>query len=89
MKSLRILSSAALALILAFAISACQKSQTDMSQTSDTTQVSQGYGSEQAPPDQASPEAQPGAQGATLPDAEKPAPRPRTKAPKAPSTSAT
>jgi len=72
-RSLRILSSAALALMLAFAISACQKqAKTDMSQTADTTQVSQGYGNEASPPDQTSPEAQPGAQGATLPR-EKPA----------------
>ncbi len=72
-RPLRILSSAALALMLAFAISACQKqAKTDMSQTADTTQVSQGYGNEATPPAQTSPEAQPGAQGATLPK-EKPA----------------
>lgn len=57
MKSLRILSGLALTLILAFALSACQKSQTDMSQTSDTTQVSQGYGNE-TPAPAAAPEAQ-------------------------------
>jgi hypothetical protein len=51
MKSLRILSGAALTLLLAFALSACQKSaQTDVSQTSDTTQVSQGYSNETPPP---------------------------------------
>ena len=72
-RSLRILSSAALAAMLAFGISACQKqAKTEMSQTSDTTQVSQGYGNETTPPAQTSPEAQPGAQGATLPK-EKPA----------------
>jgi hypothetical protein len=58
MKSLRVLGSAALTLLLAFAISACQKSaQTDMSQASDTTQVSQGYGNESTPPAQTGPEA--------------------------------
>jgi len=62
MKSLRILSSAALTLLLAFAFSACQKSaQTDTSQTSDTTQVSQGFGNETTPPAQTAPEAQTGA----------------------------
>src|SRR5467141_3542848 len=70
-RPLRILSSAALAVMLAFAISACQKqAKTDMSQTGDTTQVSQGYGKETTPPGgQTTPEAQPGAQGATLPKA--------------------
>jgi len=68
----RILSSAALALMLAFAVSACQKqAKTDMSQATDTTQVSQGYGNQATPPAQ---EAQPGAQGATSPR-EKPATR--------------
>ncbi len=65
MKLMRILGTTALAALTAFAISACQKSaQTDMSSTTDSTSVSQGYGN-QTPP--ASPEAQPGAQGATLP----------------------
>ncbi len=60
-KSLRILS-VALGLILAFALSACQKAaQTDMSQTTDTTQVSQGYGNSTTPPAQT----QPGDQGTT------------------------
>jgi hypothetical protein len=60
MKSLRILGSAALTLLLAFALSACQKSaQTDMSQTSDTTQVSQGFSNETPPP------AQTGSEGTT------------------------
>src|SRR5258705_10141279 len=78
-RSVRILSSTALAVMLAFAISACQKqAKTDMSQTSDTTQVSQGYGNETTPPAQTSPEAQPGAQGATLPK-EKPATRTHSK----------
>jgi len=59
MKSLRILSCAALTLLLAFAISACQKSaQTDTSQTSDTTQVSQGFSNETPPPAQTAPETQ-------------------------------
>jgi len=70
MRNLRILGTIALASLTAFVISACQKNaQTDMSSTSDTTQVSQGYGT----PDQTSPQAQPGAQGATLPDNGKPA----------------
>jgi len=71
MKSMRTLSAFALLLLLAVALPACQKSQTDMSQTTDSTQVSQGYGDQTATPspaDQTSPEAQPGAQGATLPD---------------------
>jgi len=53
--------------MLAFATSSCQKqAKTDMSQTGDTTQVSQGYGNEATPPaEQTTP--QPGAQGATLP----------------------
>jgi hypothetical protein len=51
MKSVRILGSAVLTLLLAFALSACQKSaQTDTSQTSDTTQVSQGFSNETTPP---------------------------------------
>lgn len=63
-KSLRILT-LALGLILAFALSACQKAaQTDMSQTSDTTQVSQGYGTQTTTSTQTTPEAQPGDQGA-------------------------
>src|SRR2546425_3709448 len=67
MKALRILGSAALVALLAFALSACQKkAQTDMSQMNDTTQVSQGYGNE-TPPAAKPPETQPGAQGATLP----------------------
>jgi len=69
MKSLRIMSGLTLTLLLALGLSACQKSaQTDMSQTGDTTQVSQGYGNETTPPNQTSPQAQPGAQGATLPN---------------------
>ena len=61
MKSLRILSCAALTLLLAFALSACQKSaQTDTSQTSDTTQVSQGFSNETPPPAQTAPETQTG-----------------------------
>jgi hypothetical protein len=65
MKPLRIFGGLALAALLAFAISACQKkTETDMSQTNDTTQVSQGYGTESQP----APEAQPGAQGAALPE---------------------
>lgn len=66
MKSPRLLGTVGLAALLAFAISACQKKEQTESMMSDTTQVSQGYGTE-APPDQTSPEAQPGAQGATLP----------------------
>jgi hypothetical protein len=55
MKSLRILSALTLALLFALGLSACQKSaQTDMSQTGDTTQVSQGYGNETTPPAQTS-----------------------------------
>ena len=66
MRTLRILSFAALALLFAFAFSACQKNaQTDMSQTSDSTQVSQGYGNETPPPDQTSPNAQPGTPATT------------------------
>lgn len=65
MKLMNILGATTLAALMAFAISACQKSaQTDMSSTTDTTSVSQGYGN-QTPP--ATPETQPGAQGATLP----------------------
>src|SRR5437762_267030 len=65
MRIQRILGTIALTSLTAFVITACQKSaQTNMSSTSDTTQVSQGYGA----PDKTSPEAQPGAQGATLPD---------------------
>src|SRR5437870_9396989 len=62
MRSPRIIVTVALASLMAFVISACQKnSQTDMSAATDTTQVSQ---SGTMPPDQT----QPGAQGATLPD---------------------
>jgi len=51
MKSLRILTGLTLALLFALGLSACQKSaQTEMSQTGDTTQVSQGYGNETTPP---------------------------------------
>jgi hypothetical protein len=65
MRTLRILSGFALTLLLAIGLSACQKSaQTDMSQTSDTTQVSQGYGNETTPP--AATESQPAA-GTTAP----------------------
>ncbi len=64
MRPSRILGTIALASLMAFVVSACQKSaQTDMSSTGDTTQVSQGTAL-----DQTSPQAQPGAQGATLPD---------------------
>jgi hypothetical protein len=67
MRAFKILGSATLAVAFAFSMSACQKKeQTDMSQMNDTTQVSSGYGNE-APPSSTSPEAQPGAQGATLP----------------------
>jgi hypothetical protein len=70
MKPLRIFGGLALAALLAFAISACaKKTETDMSQTNDTTQVSQGYGTESQP----APEAQPNAQGATLPESDRPA----------------
>ena len=63
MRSPRIIVTVALASLMAFVISACQKnSQTDMSAATDTTQVSQSSGT--MPPDQT----QPGAQGATLPD---------------------
>ncbi len=55
MKPIRILGSALMAALLAFAISACQKkAQTEMSGTTDSTQVSQGYGSE-TPTEQATP----------------------------------
>ena len=51
MKSLRILSGVTLLLAFGLALSACQKSaQTDMSQTTDSTQMSQGYGNETTPP---------------------------------------
>ncbi|HMI30806.1 MAG TPA: hypothetical protein VK527_03635 [Candidatus Limnocylindrales bacterium] len=74
MKPLRIFGGLALAALLAFAVSACQKkTETDMSQMNDTTQVSQGYGTETPP--QAS---DPGAQGATLPEMDRPAAKPRT-----------
>ncbi len=67
MKALKILGSAGLVLILAFAISACQKKeQTDMSMMTDSTQTSSGYGNE-APPSSTTPDAGTGAQGATLP----------------------
>jgi len=50
MKSLRILSGVTLVLLFAIALSACQKNaQTDMSQATDSTQVSQGYGNETPP----------------------------------------
>ena len=50
---------ARVALLFALGLSACQKSaQTDMSQTGDTTQVSQGYGNETTPPAQTTPETQ-------------------------------
>jgi hypothetical protein len=53
MRSLRILTGLSFALLFALGLSACQKSaQTDMSQTADTTQVSQGYGNETTPPAQ-------------------------------------
>ena len=59
MNSFRILSGLTLTLLFALGLSACQKSaQTEMSQTGDTTQVSQGYGNETTPPDQTSPQAQ-------------------------------
>jgi len=68
MRSLRILGTIALTCLTAFVISACQKNtQTDMSSTGDTTQVSQGYGADQTSPPE------PGAQGATLPENSKPA----------------
>jgi hypothetical protein len=71
MKPIRILGSALMAALLAFAISACQKkAQTDMSETTDSTQVSQGYGAE-TPPDQAAPATEPGAPAATPPKATK------------------
>lgn len=67
MRSIRTLFGFALAVILAFALSACQKSsQTEMSQTGDSPQTSQGYGNE-APPEPANT----GAQGATLPSSDK------------------
>ncbi len=51
MKSLRIPTGVMLTLLFALALSACQKNaQTEMSQTTDSTQVSQGYGSETTPP---------------------------------------
>jgi len=51
MKSLRIPTGVMLMLLFALALSACQKSaQTEMSQTADSTQVSQGYGNEATPP---------------------------------------
>jgi hypothetical protein len=92
MKALRLLGSAGLVALLAFAISACQKKDQTESMMSDTTQVSQGYGSE-TPPDQAAPPAEPGAQGATLPPiSSKPSTKPRSgsmgssNAPKTPAT---
>ena len=64
MRSLRILSGVTLMFLLALGLSACQKSaQTDMSQTTDSTSMSQGYGNETTPPATTDP----GAQGATLP----------------------
>jgi len=51
MKSLRIPTGVMLTLLFALALSACQKNaQTEMSQTTDSTQVSQGYGNETTPP---------------------------------------
>lgn len=51
MKSLRIPTGVMLTLLFALGLSACQKSaQTEMSQTTDSTQVSQGYGAETTPP---------------------------------------
>jgi hypothetical protein len=68
MKPIRILGSALLVALLAFAISACQKkAQTDMSETTDSTQVSQGYGAETPP----APATEPGAPAATPPKATK------------------
>lgn len=70
MKPIRILGSAFMAALLAFAISACQKkAQTEMSGTTDSTQVSQGYGSE-TPTEQATPPTDQSAQ-ATPPKATK------------------
>src|SRR5688572_19656893 len=70
-RALRLFGSAGLTALLAFSISACQKKeQTDVSMM-DSTQISQGYGTD-APADQTSPEAQPGAQGAELPKATQP-----------------
>ena len=70
MKPIRILGSALMAALLAFAISACQKkAQTEMSGTTDSTQVSQGYGSE-TPTEQATPPTDQSAQ-ATPPKATK------------------
>lgn len=70
MKPLRILGIAGLAILLAFAISACQKKAQEESQLADTTTVGQGYGSE-IPPDQTAPgvgtQSETGAQGTTLP----------------------
>jgi len=78
MKSLRIPAGFTLMLLFAMGLSACQKSgQTEMSQTGDTTQVSQGYGNETTPPDQTSPQAQPGA--ATTVPGDQGAPRQATK----------
>ena len=66
MKSIRILSSLGLAALLAFAISACQQnSKTEMSQISDSSQVTQGYTNEATPPPET------GVQGATLPNTHK------------------
>ncbi len=51
MKSLRFLSGVTLVLLFALAFSACQKNaQTEVSQATDSTQVSQGYGNETTPP---------------------------------------
>ena len=51
MKSLRIPTGIMLMLLFALGLSACQKNaQTEMSQTTDSTQVSQGYGAEATPP---------------------------------------
>jgi len=60
-----------MAALLAFAISACQKkAQTEMSGTTDSTQVSQGYGSETPATEQATPATDQSAQ-ATPPKATK------------------
>ncbi|TMQ60639.1 MAG: hypothetical protein E6K76_01185 [Candidatus Eisenbacteria bacterium] len=66
MKPIRILGCSLLAVLLAFAVSACQKkAQTDMSQANDSTQIGQGYGTE-TPPEQTAPP-EPGKQGAAPP----------------------
>jgi hypothetical protein len=58
MRSLRILTGVTLTFLFALGLSACQKSaQTDMSQTTDSTQMSQGYGNETTPPATSEPDA--------------------------------